>query len=66
MGDVHNNIFAVEKVQKMLELEEEHKPIKEVEVLESWLSKGKINFQDVVMAYLPGKPSMLKGISFSI
>jgi ABC-type multidrug transport system fused ATPase/permease subunit len=38
----------------------------EVEVPENWPSKGEINFEDVVMSYLPGKPPVLKGISFSI
>jgi ATP-binding cassette, subfamily C (CFTR/MRP), member 1 len=66
MGEVHDNMLAVEKARKMSELEEEHEPIEEVEVPASWPSKGEINFQDVVMAYLPGKPPVLKGISFSI
>ena len=66
MGEVHDNMLAVEKARKMSELEEEHEPIREVEVPASWPSKGEINFHDVVMAYLPGKPPVLKGVSFSI
>ena len=66
MGEVHDNMTAVEKARKMAELEEEMEPRQPIDVLKSWPSKGEIIFDDVVMSYLPGKPPVLKGVSFSI
>ena len=66
MGEVHDNMTAVENARTMSELEEEQEPIVEVEVPAKWPSKGEIKFEDVVMSYLPGKPPVLKGISFSV
>jgi ATP-binding cassette subfamily C (CFTR/MRP) protein 1 len=66
MGEVHDNMTAVEKARKMAELEEEVEPDEPADVPESWPSKGEITFDDVVMSYLPGKPPVLKGITFSI
>jgi ABC-type multidrug transport system fused ATPase/permease subunit len=66
MGEVHDNMIAVEQARTMAELEEEHEPIEEVTVPAKWPSKGEIEFEDVVMPYLPGKPPVLKGISFSV
>jgi ABC-type multidrug transport system fused ATPase/permease subunit len=37
-----------------------------MEVPTVWPSKGEINFEGVVMPYLPNSPPVLKGISFSI
>jgi ABC-type multidrug transport system fused ATPase/permease subunit len=66
MGEVHDNMIAVEQARTMAELEEEQEPIVEVEMPATWPSKGEIKFEDVVMPYLPGKPPVLKGISFSV
>jgi ABC-type multidrug transport system fused ATPase/permease subunit len=66
MGEVHDNMIAVEQARTMSELEEEHEPIEEVELPAKWPSKGEIKFEDVVMPYLPGKPPVLKGITFSV
>ena len=66
MGEVHDNMTAVEKARKMAELEEETEPTQPVDVPGSWPSKGEITFDDVIMSYLPGKPPVLKGVTFSI
>jgi ATP-binding cassette, subfamily C (CFTR/MRP), member 1 len=66
MGEVHDNMTAVDKARKMAELEEEVEPIQPVDVPDSWPSKGEITFDDVIMSYLPGKPPVLKGVTFSI
>lgn len=66
MGEVHDNMTAVDKARKMAELEEEVEPAQPVDVPASWPSKGEISFDDVIMSYLPGKPPVLKGVTFSI
>ena len=66
MGEVHDNMTAVEKARKMAELEEESEPIQPVNVPGNWPSKGEIIFDDVIMSYLPGKPPVLKGVTFAI
>jgi ATP-binding cassette, subfamily C (CFTR/MRP), member 1 len=66
LGEIHGNMGAVDRAMKMIDLEHETEPVKEVKLLPSWPSKGEIKFEDVVMPYLPGKPPVLKGISFSI
>ena len=66
MGEVHDNMIAVEQARKMCNLEEEREPVIEVEVPEHWPSKGEIKFEGVVMPYLPNSPPVLKGISFYI
>ena len=66
MGEVHDNMTAVEEARKLTKIEAEHEPSAEVEVPAQWPSKGEIKFDGVVMPYLPGTPPVLKGISFSI
>lgn len=66
MGEVHDNMTAVENARKLTELPQEDEPEVEEEVPEHWPNKGAIDFQNVVMPYLPGKPPVLKGITFSI
>jgi len=66
MGEVHDNMNAVEQACKMSNLEPEHEPTREVQTPSQWPNKGEIRFEGVVMPYLPGQPPSLKGISFSI
>jgi ABC-type multidrug transport system fused ATPase/permease subunit len=67
MGEVHDNMSSVEKARAMTELEAEHQPTDEItDMPTKWPSKGEIQFEKVVMPYLPGHPPVLKGISFSI
>lgn len=66
MGEVHDNMKAADSARKMTNVEAEHEPVVEVEVPAKWPSKGEIEFEGVVMPYLPNKPPVLKGISFSI
>ena len=66
MGEVHDNMKAIDAARYMTDLEAEHEPIDEVKVPSQWPSNGEIQFDNVVMPYLPGKPPVLKGISFSI
>jgi len=66
LGDVHDNMKSVEQARRMCKLEEEIEPKFEVNVDEHWPSRGEITFRDVVMPYLPGKPPILKGITFKI
>ena len=66
MGEVHDNMTAVENARKLTELPQEEDPEVEEEVPEQWPSNGEISFDKVVMPYLPGKPPVLKGITFSV
>lgn len=67
MGEVHDNMSSAEKARAMTELEAEHQPTDEItDMPTQWPSKGEIEFDKVVMPYLPGHPPVLKGISFSI
>lgn len=66
MGEVQDNMTAVENARKLTELPQEDEPEVEEEVPEQWPSNGEIAFENVVMPYLPGKPPVLKGITFSI
>ena len=66
MGEIQDNIGAVDRARIMSDLEAEHEPVEEVKTPEQWPSNGKIAFDGVVMPYLPGKPPVLKGVTFSI
>jgi len=66
MGEVHDNMNAVEQARKISSLEPEHEPTREVQTPSQWPNKGEIRFEGVVMPYLPGQPPSLKGIGFSI
>jgi len=66
MGEIHGNMGAVEQARIMSELEGEHEPEQEVRTPPQWPSQGVIEFDGVVMPYLPGKPPVLKGITFKI
>jgi ABC-type multidrug transport system fused ATPase/permease subunit len=66
LGEIHNNMNASEVARKYSELEAEHEPLEEIKVPTKWPFKGDINFDGVVMPYLPGAPPVLKGITFSV
>ena len=66
MGEVQDNIGAVDRARIMSDLEAEIEPVEEVATPEQWPSSGRITFDGVVMPYLPGKPAVLKGVTFSI
>lgn len=66
MGEVQDNIGAVDRARIMSDLEAEVEPVEEIETPKQWPSSGRIAFDGVVMPYLPGKPPVLKGVTFSI
>ncbi|KAG9294784.1 hypothetical protein G9A89_000424 [Geosiphon pyriformis] len=68
MGEVHDNMKSVDEARAMSNLDAEHEPSPEqmIEPATSWPSKGTIQFENVVMPYLPNTPPTLKGISFEI
>jgi ATP-binding cassette, subfamily C (CFTR/MRP), member 1 len=65
-GEVQDNMGAVERARVMSDLEEEHQPKEVVDPSPQWPGKGGITFEGVVMPYLPGKPPVLKGVTFDI
>jgi ATP-binding cassette, subfamily C (CFTR/MRP), member 1 len=65
-GDVQDNMGAVERSRIMADLPEEQESKELVELPASWPAKGKLSFDGVVMPYLPGKPPVLKGVTFQI
>jgi ABC-type multidrug transport system fused ATPase/permease subunit/HSP20 family molecular chaperone IbpA len=66
MGEVQDNMGAIDRARELAALEAEKQPTKEQRTPEEWPSKGEIRFDGVVMPYLPGTPPVLKGINFSI
>lgn len=66
MGEVHDNMSAVQAARVMSNLPQEEESEELEEVPQEWPSNGEISFDRVVMPYLPGKPPVLKGITFSI
>jgi ATP-binding cassette, subfamily C (CFTR/MRP), member 1 len=67
MGEVHDNMNSIEQARVFSNLEVEHEPAVEiVNMPGKWPSKGEIQFEGVVMPYLPNTPPVLKGITFSI
>jgi len=66
MGEVHDNMTAVDNARKIADLDSETEPEIEYDVPEEWPARGEIKFENVVMPYLPGKAPVLKGITFSI
>lgn len=66
MGEVQDNIGAVDRARIMSDLEAEQEPVEEIQTPKQWPSSGRIEFEGVVMPYLPGKPPVLKGVTFSI
>jgi ATP-binding cassette, subfamily C (CFTR/MRP), member 1 len=66
MGEVQDNMGAIDRARELARLEAEVEPAKEQRTPEEWPSKGEIRFDGVVMPYLPNTPPVLKGINFSI
>lgn len=66
MGEIQDNIGAVDRARIMSNLEAEQEPVQEISTPEQWPSSGTIAFDGVVMPYLPGQPPVLKGVTFSI
>jgi ABC-type multidrug transport system fused ATPase/permease subunit len=67
MGEIHDNMTAVENARTLTELPQEDEPEIEEELpSDDWPTNGEIKFENVVMPYLPGKPPVLKGITFTI
>jgi ATP-binding cassette, subfamily C (CFTR/MRP), member 1 len=66
MGEIHDNMTGVANARNMADLEAERQPILKTEAPEEWPSKGEIKFDHVVMPYLPGKPPVLKGVTFTV
>jgi ATP-binding cassette, subfamily C (CFTR/MRP), member 1 len=66
MGEVHDNMTAVEQARTLAELSQEEEPEYEEKIPTKWPSDGVFEFDNVVMPYLPGKPPVLKGITFSV
>lgn len=60
------NMNAVERVLHYSELLPEGEFVKPDDPSPSWPSKGMVTFSDVEMAYRPGLPLVLKGISFQV
>jgi ABC-type multidrug transport system fused ATPase/permease subunit len=66
LGEIHDNMNAVEAACRYSELEAERDPYAEMEVRTKWPSDGEINFEGVVKPYLLNSPPVLRGITFSI
>jgi len=66
MGEVHENMTAVDQARNMCEIPQEEEVEHEEETPAHWPNDGEIEFDRVVMPYLPGKPPVLKGITFKI
>eukprot|EP01125_Pyxidicula_operculata_P021880 TRINITY_DN8721_c0_g1_i1.p1 TRINITY_DN8721_c0_g1~~TRINITY_DN8721_c0_g1_i1.p1 ORF type:complete len:1258 (+),score=294.88 TRINITY_DN8721_c0_g1_i1:29-3775(+) len=65
-NDIQSEISAISRINNYIKKTETEKQ-KEVENLpESWPSKGRITYKNVVMNYFPHHPPTLKGISFTI
>lgn len=60
------NMNAVERVLHYSELLPEGEFVKPDDPPPSWPSEGMVTFSDVEMAYRPGLPLVLKGISFQV
>jgi ATP-binding cassette, subfamily C (CFTR/MRP), member 1 len=66
MGEVHENMTSVDQARTMCEIPQEEEVEHEEETPAHWPNDGEIEFDRVVMPYLPGKPPVLKGITFKI
>jgi ABC-type multidrug transport system fused ATPase/permease subunit len=66
LGEIQDNSGSLDRARIMADLEAEHQPVEEIKPPMQWPSSGCIAFDSVVMPYLPGKPPVLKGVTFSI
>ena len=60
------NFNAVERVLYYTELSSEGAATTPDDPPQSWPESGAIEFKDVVMAYRPGLPPVLRGVSFKV
>ncbi|KAL1687601.1 P-loop containing nucleoside triphosphate hydrolase protein [Schizophyllum commune] len=65
-AELEQNMNAVERILNYSELPAEAPPTTPEDPLADWPSQGRIEFKDVEMAYRPGLPLVLKGVSFTI
>ena len=65
-AQTEQNMNAVERVSHYSELEPEAAATVPEDPPASWPPCGRIVFEDVHLAYRPGLPLVLKGISFDI
>jgi ABC-type multidrug transport system fused ATPase/permease subunit len=66
MGEVHENMTAVDQARTMCEIPQEEVVEHEEETPAHWPNDGEIEFDRVPMSYLPDKSPVLKGITFKI
>ena len=60
------NFNAVERVLYYTELPKEGETTTPNDPPASWPESGEIKFKDVEMAYRPGLPNVLKGVTFDV
>lgn len=60
------NMNAVERVLHYTELLPEGDAVRPDDPAPSWPSSGGISFKNVELAYRPGLPLVLKGVSFEV
>lgn len=60
------NFNAVERILYYTELPEEGDTTTPNDPPASWPESGEIKFKDVEMAYRPGLPNVLKGVTFDV
>lgn len=60
------NMNAVERVLHYTELPEEGDALTPNDPPSTWPQNGGISFEDVELAYRPGLPLVLKGVSFDV
>ncbi|KAI5832858.1 P-loop containing nucleoside triphosphate hydrolase protein [Schizophyllum commune Tattone D] len=65
-AELEQNMNAVERILNYSELPAEAPPTTPEDPPADWPSQGRIEFKDVEMAYRPGLPLVLKGVSFTI
>ncbi|PFH53092.1 hypothetical protein AMATHDRAFT_73621 [Amanita thiersii Skay4041] len=67
-AEVENNMNSVERIHYYASEIEQEAPheIPSTKPSSPWPSKGRVELQDIVLAYRPGLPPVLKGISMTI
>lgn len=60
------NMNAVERVLVYTDLPSEGDPATPNDPPASWPERGEIRFDEVALAYRPGLPLVLKGVSFNV
>ena len=65
-AEAEGSVTAIERIQKMSEIEQEQNFEKNGAVTDSWPSKGDLEFIDVKMRYRRSLPLSLDGLSFRV